>query len=731
MNMTPRTHLPSARLQRILVSLAALALIAPGPVSATVPPGSGFTETLVAGGPSPNGLLNPTAMAFAPDGRLFVAQQGGALRVVNPNAVLPLLPTPFVTLTVDSGGERGLLGVAFDPSFSTNGYVYVYYTVPSSVGPPAVTLHNRVSRFTAPIDGTTGLPGNTAPLSSEVAILDLEALAANNHNGGAIHFGPDGKLYVAVGENGNAPNSQSLGNRLGKILRINPDGTIPGDNPTSFYGIAGTTSGVNRSIWAVGLRNPYTFSFQPGTGRMFINDVGQGAWEEINDGIYDGIKGSNYGWPTTEGPTTNPDFRSPLSYYNHSQGCAITGGAFYNPPTVQFPATFVGDYFFADYCGDWIRKLDIGTGTVSDFATSLSSPVDIQVASDGSLYFLERGPAGNSGSVYRITYASSTPPPTITRQPISQSVAVGQSVTFSVSATGSDPLLYQWQRNSVDIPNATTSSYTLASAQSSDNGAQFRVRVSNPGGPTLSDQATLTVTSGPTSIAFVGTIASATVSKSGNASIPITVPAGGSVAAGHAVVVSVSAGTFAGEVGCRDSRGNKYSVDADIRGTGRVFVCSSRNIPVALAAGDTITATYPGFSGISAATAAEYSGVFNVGPSATKSGNGTTPGVMNVSASTGELLVGAVGFNATPTFSPCPGFARAGEAAGGAGSGRKVVAAEYQVAATTTSYNVCGTLTAPRPWQAVAVVYRTCSVCPFGALSSPGSVERARRDEGR
>ena len=186
-------------------------------------------------------------MEFAPDGRLFVCQQGGQLRVIK-NGVL--LPTPFLSLAVDSSGERGLLGVAFDPDFSTNNFVYVYYT-PAASSP----RHNQVSRFTA--------NGDVAAAGSEVVILTLDNLStATNHNGGAIHFGSDRKLYVAVGENANGANSQTLTNRLGKMLRINSDGSIPTDNP--FYN---TASGLNRSIWSLGLRNPFTFAFQPGTGR--------------------------------------------------------------------------------------------------------------------------------------------------------------------------------------------------------------------------------------------------------------------------------------------------------------------------------------------------------------------------------------------------------------------------------------------------------------------------------
>ena len=338
--------------------------------SATLP--AGFTETII------TGLSSPTAMEIAPDGRIFVCQQGGSLRVIK-NGVL--LATPFVTLNVDPSGERGLLGIAFDPNFASNGFLYLYYTVPST------PRHNRVSRFTA--NGDVVVPG------SESIILELDNLtSATNHNGGAIHFGSDGKLYVAVGENATASNAQTLATRLGKVLRINSDGSIPADNP--FFN---TATGANRSIWALGLRNPFTFAFQPGTGRMFINDVGQDTWEEINDGI----AGSNYGWNLSEGPTSNPAFRSPLFSYGHgigaTVGCAIAGGAFYNPNIARFPQGFVGKYFFGDLCSNWIRLFDPATGTASGFASNVSQPVDLKVHADGSLYYLARGSGGILGRV--------------------------------------------------------------------------------------------------------------------------------------------------------------------------------------------------------------------------------------------------------------------------------------------------------------------------------------------
>ena len=205
-----------------------------------------FKETVV------TTLTNPTAMAMAPDGRLFVCQQAGQVRIVKAG---DLNASPFLTVPVNSEGERGLLGFAFDPDFANTGYVYAYYTATSPV-------HNRVSRFTAS-------PSNpdTVVAGSEIQLLDLDNLGATNHNGGSLHFGPDGALYIASGDNAIGNNSQSMANLLGKMLRINKDGTIPTDNP--FYA---TATGNNRAIWAYGLRNPFTFAFQPGTTRMYINE---------------------------------------------------------------------------------------------------------------------------------------------------------------------------------------------------------------------------------------------------------------------------------------------------------------------------------------------------------------------------------------------------------------------------------------------------------------------------
>lgn len=396
-----RLPLPSLFLALPLATLILLAVVLP--VHATTLP-SGFTQTAIT-----TSLTNPTSFALAPDGRIFATEQGGTLRVIK-NGVL--LPNPFVSLTVDSSGERGLLGVTFDPDFVTNSYIYVYYTV------PVAPIHNRVSRFTA--------NGDVAADNSETILMDLDNLSdLTNHNGGALHFGPGGKLYVGVGENANAANAQTLANRLGKILRINSDGTIPADNPFN-----NTAVGNNQAIWAMGLRNPFTFAFQPGTGRMFIDDVGAATWEEINDGI----AGSNYGWNTCEGfcNPPNPSFRDPLLAYHHSigafHGCAIIGGAFYNPTTAQFPSDYIGDYFFADLCSGWIRRYDVATNTSVEFATGISNPVDLQVGDDGALYYVTRGVASMLG---RITYSAPAPTktPTITATNTLTPIPTGTNTT--------------------------------------------------------------------------------------------------------------------------------------------------------------------------------------------------------------------------------------------------------------------------------------------------------------
>jgi glucose/arabinose dehydrogenase len=438
-------------------------------------------------------ITNPTVMAFAPDGRIFVAQQSGALLVIKNGTQLT---TPFVTLTVNSSGERGLIGIALDPDFAINNFIYLYYTINTA------PLKNRISRFTA--------NGDVALAGSEEPILELDNLStATNHNGGALTFGIDGKLYVAVGDNANTSFPQNLDAYHGKILRINKDGSAPSDNP--FFSRA---SEQGKRIWAYGLRNPYTFSIQPGTGKILVNDVGQNAWEEVNDAS---VGGRNFGWPATEGPTTNPSFTSPLYAYNHNTGtptgCAITGGTYFNPANTSYPTTYVGKFFFQDYCSNWIYFIDptLAIPTATVFGSNVGgTSLSLMTGADGNLYYLSRA----AQRLYRIKYTSPTFAPSIVQQPTSLSVSVGQSATFSVMASGTAPLNYQWQKNGANIANAIQSTYTISSAQLSD-GANYQVVVSNSVNSVTSSTATLTVTANQKPTASILTPAKNTLYTAG------------------------------------------------------------------------------------------------------------------------------------------------------------------------------------------------------------------------
>lgn len=325
------------------------------------------------------GLTLATALAQSPDGRLFIAEQGGAVRVFKAGQLLLL---PFVQLAVDAAGERGLIGVALHPDFPATPHVFVHYTT------NAGGTHNRISRFTA--------LGDVALASSEQVLVDLPPLSsATNHNGGALHFGNDGKLYVGVGENADSARAQDLTSPFGKLLRFNEDGSIPADNP--FFS---TQSGLARAIWAYGLRNPFTFAVQSSSGRIHINDVGQNTWEEINVGA----AGANYDWPNFEGPANvSANSVAPLFAYRHSAavppgsgpggfftGFSIAGGTFY-PSTGMFPAFYAGNYFFADFVSKFIGRLDSANDYAAyAFASISDAPVDMLVGLDGALLVLGR-----------------------------------------------------------------------------------------------------------------------------------------------------------------------------------------------------------------------------------------------------------------------------------------------------------------------------------------------------
>jgi putative heme-binding domain-containing protein len=329
-----------------------------GPV--TLP--AGFTIQVIA-----TGLTGCTALETAPDGRVFVCEQTGALRVIKNDR---LLDAPVARLDVDSSWERGLIGVTVDPAFPRRPYIYVCYVAAKPYP------HHRVSRWTVVND-------RAAPASEKVLLegddqKGLGGSVPNGHQGGALHFGIDGKLYIAIGDQTAGAPAQDFNTLQGKLLRINADGTIPADNP-----FVKKTTGKYRSAWAIGLRNPFAFAVQPRTGRIFINDVG-GNYEEINEGA----AGANFGWPTVEhGPSGDARFRGPVHWYPTA---SIVGGAF-APADLHWPAEYRGRYFFLDFVGGWIKFLDPDKpARARTFATGLRRPTDLRFAPDGSLYVLVR-----------------------------------------------------------------------------------------------------------------------------------------------------------------------------------------------------------------------------------------------------------------------------------------------------------------------------------------------------
>ncbi|MEO5905973.1 MAG: PQQ-dependent sugar dehydrogenase, partial [Saprospiraceae bacterium] len=362
-------------------------------------------------------------MALAPDGRLFITEKNGRILIVENGA---LLADPFLVINVDNNNERGLSGIAFDPHFEHNGYIYVYYTVKNA-------NHNRVSRFTA--------EGNYAVAGSEMILLELDPLFGTIHNAGAMEFGPDEKLYISVGDGYNDQAAQRLNSLLGKILRINADGTIPTDNP--FFS---QTSGKYGAIYAIGFRNSFSLSIQSSTGRIFASEVGKADWEEINEVI----AGKNYGWPIIEGPVDGQippsNYKAPVYYYDHGDGCAAVGAAFYNPNNFLFPSPYAGKFFFADYCHGYIKYMDPDVpDVVYPFAENINRPLNLTVAPDGTMYYLARAGLGggseednfatNNGTLWRIFYTGSSKP-FISVNPQSILVSQGEDAHFNIGVSG-------------------------------------------------------------------------------------------------------------------------------------------------------------------------------------------------------------------------------------------------------------------------------------------------------
>lgn len=433
-------------------------------------------------------ILNPTEMKFSPDGQLlFVTDKTGKVYLVI-NDVLQEKPILDISAKIVTDGEKGLTHLALDPDFATNHYVYLYYTLPfkgaNSWDPPAA--RNRISRFTF----------STDTLINEFTLMTIEKMVGPIHTGGAMNFGSDGKLYVAVGESSHPEYGQNFNSQLGKILRMNKDGSIPHDNP--YYNQLADSL---RYIYALGFRNPYAADIHPTTGKYLVCDVGQNTWEEINE-----VRaGKNYGWSTVEGmlqPGTTPpdDYVDPVLVYHHDVGCAIVGGVFYAPTNPSFPAQYLNKFFYGDYCNQKIKVLDPDTyEPLGEFGKNLKRPVAFAVRPDnGEFYYLDRGGQAQEdesnvdGVLWKVKYTGSLVP-VIGAHPQTAIAPVNGTASFSVLANGLG-LTYTWYKNDTEIPDSDTSTLVLGNLLLADSGALIKVKVTNSFGEVTSNNALLRVT---------------------------------------------------------------------------------------------------------------------------------------------------------------------------------------------------------------------------------------------
>lgn len=419
------------------------------------------------------GFTQPVDIVHAGDSRLFIVQQNGFIFILDSNGVRN--PIPFLNLAnkISTGSERGLLGLAFHPNYANNGYFYVNYT--------QVGGATRVSRFNVQNSNP-----NKADSLSELPIITISQ-PYSNHNGGCIRFGPDGFLYIGMGDGGSGGDPQNLAqspaSRHGKMLRIDIN-TTSGGNP---YGIPSDNPFLSGphfpEVWSVGHRNPWRFSFDPFTGDMWMGDVGQDNIEEINFEP-NATSGRNYGWRCYEGnanynlngclPASNYTF--PIFQYTHgsSGGCSVTGGIVYRG--AQFGALF-GNYYFADYCSGTLYKV-VKNGNQFT-GTNIQGSVSFQITTFGTDYKGEMYMSGRgNGIIYKLNGINCRPTAYIFKD--SDTLYKCANSTYQLRALKGEGLIYQWQYNGSDIANATSDSLLV------QNVGLYQVKVSKVGCGTIS-----------------------------------------------------------------------------------------------------------------------------------------------------------------------------------------------------------------------------------------------------
>ena len=497
--------------------------------------------------------FKPVGVTWAADGRMFIWQRDGIVRVYKNGQ---LLATPFLDIhtQVNAFNDRGFLGFTLDPNFAVNGYVYLLYTYEEAGNPnDAGAKTSRLVRMQAsPPTSDVVNPGSTVvllgslgtpPCSQYPVGADCIPSDSDTHSVGMVRFGRDGKMYMSHGDGASASfadplalRSQDLNQFSGKILRLNADGTAPTDTPNPFYD--GSNS-VQSKVWAKGLRNPYRFGFHPVTGVPFIGDVGWNTNEEQNKGM----AGGNYGWPCYEGRDATVSWAgfstcqalSPSAVtfsvyeYTHADGNSAVGGAFV--AGTQYPAQYVGSYLFADYGGRWIRRMTFDsngnptgvTTFASNVGTTAGGIVHLDMGPDGYIYYVEF----STGAIVRVRHTAGGGGNLAPTAVISASPVTGYSpLTVSFSSAGSSdpellPLAFLW-----NFGDQTTS--TLANPQHTYTAGGVQSFTATL---TVTDSAGLTSTA--STVITVGSAAPvATITTSANGS-PVTI--------GQTVVYSGSA----------------------------------------------------------------------------------------------------------------------------------------------------------------------------------------------
>jgi glucose/arabinose dehydrogenase/phosphodiesterase/alkaline phosphatase D-like protein len=426
---------------------------------------SGFNDSTVI-----SGLTEPTSFALLPDGRILIAQKHGTVMVLKNGA---LLPTPFIDISnrVNDYFDHALLGIAADPNFATNGYIYLLYTFENN---PADYQGHKTAQF-----ARVTASGDTASPSTLVVLVGtVSGSSCNNfppgtdcipsdepsHSNGQIKFAPDGSIFLTLGDGSSfqfvdpqALRTQDLSSLSGKLLHVSATGSGLPTNP--FW--TGDPNSNQSKVYSYGHRNSYRFNLKPGASTPFIGDVGWNTWESL----FVDAPGANLGWPCYEGALVQAGYenypicqalyaagtrKAPLIAYDHCQlfcgSTAVTGGAFYTGTT--FPSQYQGAYFYGDYGQGFIRYLRVDAnnnlvGSVQTFATGVDSPVDLEVGADQSLYYLSIV----GGALHRVSYTGSNTPPTAAAAATPNNGLLPLNVQFSSNGSfdpGGGTLQYSW-----------------------------------------------------------------------------------------------------------------------------------------------------------------------------------------------------------------------------------------------------------------------------------------------